>query len=423
MARDQRNPWGGRERWQGPGSKTSVNGRVIPVGQVTEGDICAWRDLAKARDEPNPLFEADCIICGALPPERGRDVTRDCRGGRSFLRLFSGHPGYGGRPAESTWAGIGRPAFTTLVRRMRWDLTPLVSGERGIEAATDLLSALTDRSRARDAGILVLERLDADGPVSSYIESAAKGLGLPIYTYHSWVRPVVRRRDELTYRSIHGSETLRKFALKRRRLGEQLSGEVQLVDRSATRRPLKTPRYRSCRLEDDRTRAGGGALVLHAGEPEWFREMCDRFRAAGRLVLYSLQVGDSILAMQLMLRGGEGMFDLMMVFDQDYARYSSGEPVVLDAIDRFHGATDAHWLDTCTWRERSDLAPHVPGPSHRLDRGGCRRRTTRPFVLPVVLPAPQTGETGRQGLPQAATNTGPAAGRQLPDGHLTSGRT
>jgi hypothetical protein len=249
------------------------------------------------------------------------------------------------RPS-TTWPGIGRPVFTTQVRRLRWDLTPLMSEERGIEAATALLLALTHRGGAKGAGILVLEALDADGPVSSYIACAARKLRLPVHTYRTWVRPVVRRRDELTYRSIHGAKHLRNIAQRRRQLGEKLGGEVGLVDRSAD--PSAVDKLIALEAAGYKLKTGV-ALVSHPGEPEWFREMCDRFRSAGRLLLYSLQVGDSVVAMQLMLRGGEGLFGLVTAYDEDYARYYPGTQLVLDAIDRFHEATDAQWLDTCTW--------------------------------------------------------------------------
>jgi hypothetical protein len=260
------------------------------------------------------------------------------------------------RPS-ATWRGVWRPALTTQVRRLRYDLTPLVSGERGIEAVTALLSALTHRGGAKDAGILVLEALDADGPVSSYIACAAKELRLPVHTYSTWVRPVVRRRDELTYRSIHGGKHLRNIAQRRRQLGEKLGGEVALVDRSADLSAvdeliaLEAAGYKL---------KNGAALVSHPGEPEWFREMCDRFRSAGRLLLYSLQVGDSVVAMQLMLRGGEGLFGLLTAYDEDYARYRPGTQLDLDGIDRFHEATDAQWLDTCTWAGNETLLRLYP---------------------------------------------------------------
>jgi len=341
-----------------------VNGRIAPIGQLSDGDVRAWRELAQHAVEPNPLFEADCLIPAARYLPNGAEMSLVIAEdeGRFFGCFPVVRVAADARPS-TTWPGIGRPVFTTQVRRLRWDLTPLMSEERGIEAATALLSALSHRGGAKDAGILVLEALDADGPVSSYIACAAKKLKLPVHTYRTWVRPVVRRRDELTYRSIHGGKSLRKIAKLRRQLGEKLGGEVQLVDRSADASAVdalmaieaagyksKTARqgYRQGLLPTT-PGATGGALMCHPGEPEWFREMCDRFRSAGRLLLYSLQVGDSVVAMNLMLRGGEGLFDLEIVFDEDYAHYSPGTQLILDSIDRFHEATDAQWLDTCTF--------------------------------------------------------------------------
>ncbi len=339
-----------------------MKGRIAPISQLSDGDVRAWRELAQHAIEPNPLSEADCLIPAARYLPNGAEMSLVIAEDEG--RFFGCFPvirvAADGRPS-ATWHGIWRPVFTTQVRRLRWDLTPLMSEERGIEAATALLSALTHRGDAKGAGILVLEALDADGPVSSYMACAAKELRLPVHTYRTWVRPVVRRRDELTYRSIHGGKSLRRIANWRRQLGEKLGGEVQLVDRSADSSAVealmaieaagykgKTAGHRQGLLPTT-PGAIGGALMCHPGEPEWFREMCDRFRSAGRLLLYSLQVGDSVVAMQLMLRGSEGLFALVTAYDEDYARYSPGVQLALDTIDRFHEATDAQWLDTCTY--------------------------------------------------------------------------
>src|ERR1039458_10257780 len=79
----------------------------------------------------------------------------------------------------ATLRGIRRPVLTTYVRRNRYDGTPLMREERGVEAAAALLSALINWSDRRDdAGILVLEALRDDGPVSEYFARSAKRLKL-----------------------------------------------------------------------------------------------------------------------------------------------------------------------------------------------------------------------------------------------------
>jgi len=338
--------------------RATVNGRIATIGQLSDGDVRAWRELAQQSIEPNPLFEADCLIPAARYLPNGAEMSLVIAedDGRFFGCFPVKRVAWDARPS-ATWGGVWCPALTTQVRRLRYELTPLVSRERGIEAATALLSALTHRGGAKDAGILVLEALDADGPVSSYIACAAEKLRLPVHTYRTWSRPVVRRRDELTYRSIHGGQSLRKIANWRRQLGEKLGGEVEFVDRSAD--PSAVDELIALEAAGYKLKTGV-ALVSHPGEPEWFREMCDRFRSAGRLLLYSLQVGDSVVAMQLMLRGGEGIFGLVTAYDEDYARYSPGTQLALDSIDRFHEATDAQWLDTCTWAGNETLSRLYP---------------------------------------------------------------
>lgn len=59
----------------------------------------------------------------------------------------------------------------------------------------------------------------------------------------------------------------------------------------------------------------GVAIVDHRGESDWFREMCAQFRLANRVLLYSLQVDDRVLAMNLSLRAGVGLFGLQGVYD------------------------------------------------------------------------------------------------------------
>jgi hypothetical protein len=232
-----------------------------------------------------------------------------------------------------------------------------------------LLSALRARDRDANAGILVLEKLDADGPVSSCFAAAASALGLPICTYHSWSRPMVRRREELTYREIHGGKFLRNLGRLRRQLDEKLGADVRLVDRSADASAIDT--FIALESAGWKGRAGV-ALTSHPGEPEWLRELCDRFRSEGRLVLYCLQAGDAVVAMQLMLHGGEGLFLLQLTYDEQWAHYRPGLQLHLDAIDRFHRAMDAQWLDTCTYEGNETLLRMYPD-----------RRTVSTVVLAV----------------------------------------
>lgn len=335
-----------------------MNGRIAPIGQLSQSDVLAWRDLAAHSVEPNPLFEPECLIPTArcLPNGDQMSLVIAEEEGR-FFGCFPILRVGGGTKPSSTWAGIRQPAFTTQVRRMDYDDTPLVRDERGVEAATALLSAVTRLSRTQGAGILVLEAIGTAGPVSSYFESAAKSLRLPTHTYRKWERPIVRRRDEFTYHAPYGGESLGKIAKKGRQLGNKLEGEVQFVDRSADASAvdqliaIEAAGYKS---------KIGVSFVSHHGESEWFREMCAQFREENRVVLYSLQVGDSVVAMNLMLRGGEGLFGIQTVYDEKYAKFSPGIQLHVALIDYFHNETDAQWIDSCTFAGNGTLLQLYP---------------------------------------------------------------
>ena len=335
-----------------------MDGRIVPICQLSDRDVRAWRDLAEHAIEPNPLFEAECLIPAAHNLPNGEQISLVIAEDEGrFLGCFPVLRVGGDTKPSSSWAGVRRPAFTTQVRRLRYDGTPLIRGERGVEAATALLSALTDQAHTRDAGILVLEALDTDGPVSSYFRSAAKNLGLPLYAYRTWERPIVRRRDELTYRNSYEGKSDRKLAKLRRQLGDKLGGDVQFVDRSADASAVEeliAMEAAGYKLEN------GVALVSHPGEPEWFREMCAHFRESGRLLVYSLQVGDSVVAMDLSLRAGEGLFGLLGAYDEDYSRFAPGIQLWFEVIERFHNETDARWLDSCTYAGNETLLRLLP---------------------------------------------------------------
>ena len=324
-----------------------MNGRVIAINDISANDELLWRDLAKNAEEPNPLFEADCMIPAArfLPYGDQMLLVIAEEEGR-FFGCFPIIRKAGVETLIANLPGLRRPVITTHVRRNRYDGTPLMRKERGVEAAVALLSVLKEQAQGSDAGILVFEAMRDEGPVSRHFRISAKILKLPIRTYRTYQRPVVYRRDDSTYQNIHGRETHRTNEKKRRRLGKMLGGEVQGADRSlepSAVDELLVLEAAGYKLKRDL------AVESHPGEFEWFRDMCDRFREANRLHLYSLQVGETVAAMQLLVRGGEGLFSLVASYDEDQAKYSPGIQLYLEVINRFHDSTDAQWLDSCTY--------------------------------------------------------------------------
>jgi hypothetical protein len=334
-----------------------MNGRLVSISELSESDVLAWRELAKQAIEPNPLFEPECLLPTAryLPNGSAMSLVLAEEDGK-FFGCFPVLRVAGNTRPSNSWAGVRRPVFTSQVRRLRYDGTPLLRLERGVEASVMLLTVLTQHANSGDPGILVLEAID-DGLVSTYFTDAAHQLGLPIHTYRTWERPVVQRRAELTYRTFYEGKSVRKLAKLRRQLGEQLGGEACVIDRSGDALAVE----QLIILEASGYKLKSGiAMASHLGEPAWFREMCEQFRESNRVLLYSLQVGESVVAMNLLLRAGDGIFGLQTVFDERYAKYSPGLQLELDVIDQFHLDTDAKLLDSCTFEGNETLLTIYP---------------------------------------------------------------
>jgi hypothetical protein len=56
-----------------------------------------------------------------------------------------------------------------------------------------------------------------------------------------------------------------------------------------------------------------------------------------------------------------------MCYDKRYARYGPGVQLQIAAMEHFHAATDANWIDTCTYRDNETLLRLYP--DRRLTAG------------------------------------------------------
>lgn len=316
-----------------------VKGKILAVRQLEDRQLQAWADLAARAVQPNPLFEPGCLV----------PASRHLVNGAAISLVVAEHQGryLGCFPvqAQRSWRALRRPVLVTQVRRMQYDGTPLVDPEGGAGALSAMLEALEASAKGGGPGLVVLDWLD-HGVVAAQLGQACEGLGIAQRTYTRWERPVLRRRPEGDYRSLHSRKFLKNVERLRRRLAEAEGGEVALVDRSDDPAGVEV----LVGLEASGYKAHTGvAMASHPGEVAWFTEMCDRFRAAGRLHLHTLEVGARAIAAQLALRAGEGLFLLKVAYDEEFAPYTPGIQLHLDGIDHLFATTDAAWIDTCTY--------------------------------------------------------------------------
>ena len=313
-----------------------MKGRVISVRSITAADETAWRALADRAIEPNPLFEPDCLIPAARHQTFGAEI--DLAIAEEDGRWYACVP----TRNVKRWHKLPYPIVTSQVRRMIYQGTPLVDRDRSVEAVRALLSGLVDAHRSR---VFALQEI-TEGEVAAVVRRAATEMGLPCSDFESFERGFLVRQPDHTRGATLKSETRRNLQKKRRRLTRELGTEPEFVDRSDD--PAAIDDYIA--LEAAGYKLGiGVAMTTVPGETEFFRDMCARFAAAGRLHVLALQAGETSLAMDIWIRGREGEFMIKTSYDQRYSAYSPGLMLHIDAMVFFHEHSDADWLETCTY--------------------------------------------------------------------------
>lgn len=321
-----------------------LKGYIIPVRDISAEDERAWRDLAQRAVEPNPFYEPDCVIPAGLHQEFGADIhiAVAVEDGRFYCCIPI---------RETTHWKFPYPVVTSQVRRMGYLGTPLVDADRGVEAVSTVLGSLARRRRALHGRIFLLDTSGGDGPVARIFRQAAMRNHFPLRAYERWDRGKLVRLDEPAYERVHSSKARYNLRRQRRLLAEELGNPVVLVDRTDDLAALDD--YVEMEASGYKSEEGV-AMAGVPGEPEYFVDMCRRFRQAGRLHVLALMAGSKTIAMEIWIRGGEGLFMIKISYDEKYKRFGPGVLLQTEAMRYFHNCTDASWIDTCT-SEGADL--------------------------------------------------------------------
>ena len=136
-----------------------MKGRIIPVRGISATDERAWRDLAQRAVEPNPFYEADCVIPAAVHQDFGADISLVVA--EEDGRFCACVP----IRAVNRWK-FPYPVVTSQVRRMGYLGTPLVDAKAGSDAVVALIQAIARAKRAFHSRIFLLDTSGADGPVA-----------------------------------------------------------------------------------------------------------------------------------------------------------------------------------------------------------------------------------------------------------------
>lgn len=107
-------------------------------------------------------------------------------------------------------------------------------------------------------------------------------------------------------------------------------------------------------------RDGGTAFAREPRKVAWFYEWCDYWRAAGRLIVFALNIDDTSIAMDYFVRAGEGIFAFRTAYDETYSMYGPGTMLLEADMKLLLEQTDALWLDACTDPNNTFLLSMLP---------------------------------------------------------------
>lgn len=350
-----------------------MRGRLIGVRDLSGAERSSWRSLGERAVEPNPMSEVDFVVSATnhLPGDSDISVVvaEDADGWFGAMPV---------RPAPRL-GNIPIPAMTTNIRRMTYLGTPLLDRTRGPEAARTLLTTLAEHRRAGGFKTLVVEWLGDNGPVASMLRGAADELGFPIFVYEEFEQPFLTRRPLPTYSDNQSTKHRKDYERRARRLSESLGAPLEVVDRAGDSAAvdefiaLEAAGYKS---------DNGVAMVTRPGEPEYFHEMCARYAALGRLHLLELRAAERLVATQISVESGDGLFLVKVSHDEAFARSDPGVQLHFRAMEHFHHRTAAQFIRVCTfpgnelllrlYPERRLTSTWMIGLGGRLDRAVLR---------------------------------------------------
>lgn len=303
---------------------------IIPISQLEPRDLSAWEQLAELAVSPNPFAEPGFV----LPAARGLQATDT-----GVLAVREGSDWRAALPVRrvTSWRGVPTRALVSWRHFYCFLATPLVTGP-DIEAALSELIA----GGLRAAGGLILDYVDADGPLAEPLAHALAAQTRCV-ELDRFERAMIERRESADYLEQTVSASHRGNLRRVRRRLEDSVGELSLRDRSED--PAAYEEFLALEGAGWKGKAGT-AIACDLRHMTLFREVCTRFAHAGRLELLALSSEQQTVAMKVNLRAGRGTFGFKTTFDEALGRFSPGIQLEVASMAHFHASPSA-WIDSC----------------------------------------------------------------------------
>lgn len=303
-----------------------------------------WQALCEDAEAPNVFFEPWILVPIITRAAQTRRIAiAFVRDGERLVGVF---------PMErrSRFSGLPVSHLAVFAHDQLFAQTPHVARGRAETAWCGLLGWLE-----RDgSGILDWGYLPADGAVAEGLRKAVRDRGGDTRQLDRYQRAALRRDPEGAEAAVErgaSAKSRKRWRRLRRRLEEEGALQVRTLEPSAPAEPWVEA---FLTLEAKGWKGIGATALSDQTEGETaFREICAA--AHGRRVLHamSLNLDGTPVAMQVNLFAGEAGFAFKVAYDEEFARFSPGILLELEAVHSFHARPGFQWVDSCTGASRA----------------------------------------------------------------------
>lgn len=304
---------------------------VLPISELTERDVSAWRELCADALSPNPFAEPEFVL-----PATGAWAAGDLH----MLVVRDGSDWLAALPVRRarSWRGVPGAVIAAWRHDYCFLCTPLVRPAGHEEALARMM-----HGAVRSSPAFSLDWVDADGPLAAPL-TAALASEARVVVVERFERAALYRSetDDHLQRGLSGRHRS-GYRRRLKSLGREV-GPVTLRDDSDD--PGAPGRFMELERAGWKGRAGT-AMACHPAHAAFFAEMGHKFAGAGRLRMLSLVCAERPIAMLCDLVAGDTLYGFKIAFDEDLGHYSPGIQLQIASTQAFH-ASGAARADSCT---------------------------------------------------------------------------
>lgn len=217
---------------------------------------------------------------------------------------------------------------------------------------------------------LLIKDLPTEG---AFMRQLTQAQGI-VQVMHNWQRAALRVQGTYEAWADQNFDTKRRKEFKRlrKRLAEKGDLRLETLNHSSDFNGF-VEEY--IELEARGWKGNRGtALKSKNTQSETFRNICQALHSSGRLRFWLLRLdGKAIAALYGVVFGTQAQI-IKITYDEDFAKYSPGVQIVLDATEAFFAEPGLETVDSCAipdhpminriWRERIGMADVLVAPAH-----------------------------------------------------------